>query len=272
MTNEHYFNGVSDCLIAIFSSPDALKYPSTFSRLLPYVLQLESILDQCSPTTTDNRAENLTKLITQFGENLAQLIVQMSIASESQSQTYAHQFCRLVMKCTEMKGQYPIDETCSELTFNFWHALKDEVTSINDETKQTVVQQLFRPYFEHLIEVLIVKGQLPENEQLFSSEDKETFRTYRSNILDTMMCMYDVFGTRAMEILANRLVISIEQTQSWQIQESIIRLFGTGSEYIQTDENQILPKIFSLIPKLNFSHNSMINSTLIVLGRDFSSI
>ena len=23
-----------------------------------------------------------------------------------------------------MKGQYPIEETCSELTFSFWHALK----------------------------------------------------------------------------------------------------------------------------------------------------
>jgi hypothetical protein len=23
-----------------------------------------------------------------------------------------------------MQGQYPMEETCSELTFNFWHALK----------------------------------------------------------------------------------------------------------------------------------------------------
>lgn len=58
---------------------------------------------------------------------------------------------------------------------------------MNDETKQTVVLQLFRPYFEHLIEVLIIKGQLPENENAFTSEDKETFRAYRSNIIDTMV-------------------------------------------------------------------------------------
>jgi hypothetical protein len=31
----------------IFTSPDALKYPATFSHLLPYVLQLEAMLDQC---------------------------------------------------------------------------------------------------------------------------------------------------------------------------------------------------------------------------------
>jgi hypothetical protein len=39
------------------------------------------------------KAECITKLITQFGENLAQLIVQMSIAQNPQSQS----FCRLVM-------------------------------------------------------------------------------------------------------------------------------------------------------------------------------
>ena len=46
---------------------------------------------------------------------------------------------------------------------------------------------LFRPYFEHLIEVLITKGQLPEYENVLSSEDKDVFRTYRTSIADTMV-------------------------------------------------------------------------------------
>jgi hypothetical protein len=63
-------------------------------------------------------------------------------------------------------------------------------------------------------------------------------------------------------------LISVEQTQSWQIQESIIQLIGVGSEYIQPDENEILPRIFSVIPKLNFCNNLIINATLTVLGND----
>ncbi len=104
-----------------------------------------------------------------------------------------------------MKGQYPIEERCSELTFNFWHALKvnlfsffffvfenmfwfqEEVTSSNEGTNQGVLLELFRPYFEHLIEVLISKGQLPENENVFTSEDKERFRAYRSDLIETMV-------------------------------------------------------------------------------------
>jgi hypothetical protein len=38
-----------------------------------------------------------------------------------------------------------------------------------------------------LIEVLISKGQLPVNENVFTSEDKESFRAYRSDIIDTMV-------------------------------------------------------------------------------------
>jgi hypothetical protein len=50
LNNQKLFNEVSDCLIVIFTSPDALKYPSTFSRLLPYVVQFETLLDQSLTT------------------------------------------------------------------------------------------------------------------------------------------------------------------------------------------------------------------------------
>ncbi|CAF4358607.1 unnamed protein product, partial [Adineta steineri] len=178
LNNQYLFDDVCQCLTVIFTSPDALKYPSTFSRLLPYVLQLETLLDQYLTIENKEKVECITKLITEFGENLTQLIVQISMTQNSQSQN----FCHLVMRCTNMKGQYPIEETCSELTFNFWHALKEEITSTNEEKNQAILLEIFRPYFEHLIEVLILKGQIPENENVFTSEDKELFRPYRLNI------------------------------------------------------------------------------------------
>ncbi len=60
------------------------------------------------------------------------------------------------------------------------------MTSTNEPMNQRITLELFRPSFEHLIEVLISKGRLPENEKEFTSEDKEIFRTYRSDIIDTM--------------------------------------------------------------------------------------
>jgi len=44
-------------------------------------------------------------------------------------------------------------------------------------------------------------------------------------------------------------------------------LVGAGSEYVPLDENEILPRIFSLLPKLNFCNSSIINATLMVLGK-----
>ncbi|CAF4615664.1 unnamed protein product, partial [Rotaria sp. Silwood2] len=199
LNNEYLFDDACDCLSVLFTSPDALKYPSTFSHLLPYVIQFETILDQCLTIGNKEKAEYITKLITQFGENLVQLIVQMSMTTNSQSQIVSHNFCRLVMKCTEIKGQYPIEETCSILTFNFWNALEEEINSINEKTNQEILLEVFHPYFEHLIEVLISKGKLPDNENIFTYEDKESFRCYRADIIDTMICMYNILNNRAME-------------------------------------------------------------------------
>ncbi len=61
------------------------------------------------------------------------------------------------------------------------------MTSTNEAMNQGITWELFRPSFEHLIEVLISKGRLPENENEFTSEDREIFRTYRSDIIDTMV-------------------------------------------------------------------------------------
>ncbi len=66
------------------------------------------------------------------------------------------------------------------------------------------------------------------------------------------------------------MLIPVEQNQSWQIQESIVQLVVAGSEYIQTDANEVLPRIFSSIPNLNFGNNSLIKSMLTVLGKDLS--
>ena len=61
------------------------------------------------------------------------------------------------------------------------------MTSAEDDERQAILLELFRPYFERLIEVLLSKGQLPENDSIFTSEDKESFRCYRVDIADTMV-------------------------------------------------------------------------------------
>ncbi|CAF0722801.1 unnamed protein product [Didymodactylos carnosus] len=261
------FDDACECIIVLFTSPDALKYPATFTGLLPYVLSLETLLDHALSSGDKEKCESLTKLITTFGENHAQLLLQLALTMYPQPQQLSNNFCRLVMRCTDMKGQYPIEETCSELTFSFWYALQEEVTSTEDDNKQIILMGIFRPYFIRLIEVLIIKGQLPENEQQYTSEDKETFRCYRVDIGDTMMCMHNALGNGALEVLAQHLALAVDQNLSWQRQESIMQLIGAGSEYVPLDENIYLPRIFSLLRKMNFCNSSIINTTLMVLGQ-----
>ena len=88
---------------------------------------------------------------------------------------------------TAGKTVVSIDELASVVSPSF----QEEVTSVDEEDKQVILLEIFRPYFERLIEVLISKGQLPESESMFTSEDKEAFRCYRVDITDTMVSIVD---------------------------------------------------------------------------------
>ena len=78
LNNENLFDDASDCIIVLFTSPDALKYwiffsamnqwfsllvfnryPLIYSRLLPYVLQLETVLD--AALISKDKVKNETK-------------------------------------------------------------------------------------------------------------------------------------------------------------------------------------------------------------------
>ena len=58
---------------------------------------------------------------------------------------------------------------------------------MNSSNENTALLELLRPYFEHLIEVLISKGQMPDNENVFTSEDRDVFQSYRTSIFDAMV-------------------------------------------------------------------------------------
>lgn len=70
--------------------------------------------------------------------------------------------------------------------------MQEELISIEEKSKQDSLLQTFRPYFVHLIEVLIIKGQWPTHENMFTNEDKDSFQNYRLDILECMVNTYSM--------------------------------------------------------------------------------
>ena len=99
------------------------------------------------------------------------------------------------------------------------------MTSVDEEAKQVILLEIFRPYFERLIEVLISKGQLPESESMFTSEDKEAFRCYRVDITDTMVSIVDERKREKCIVDSSRCVcITPLATERWKVREECVDL------------------------------------------------
>lgn len=120
----------------------------------------------------------------------------------------------MIMFCTGIPGHYPVNETTSSLTLTFWYTLQvclgdhrsdwafmkvdhasvvagevanclawlsqDDILSFEAE-KQAVYQQVYRPVYFQLVDVLLHKAQFPSDEEygFWSSDEKEQFRIYR---------------------------------------------------------------------------------------------
>ena len=113
----------------------------------------------------------------------------------------------MIMFCTGIPGHFPVNETTSSLTLTFWYTLQvrrgslrragrvgggrrgradvpppsqDDILSFEAE-KQAVYQQVYRPVYFQLVDVLLHKAQFPSDEEygFWSSDEKEQFRIYR---------------------------------------------------------------------------------------------
>ncbi|XP_044532698.1 importin-13 isoform X3 [Gracilinanus agilis] len=176
----------------------------------------------------------------------------------------------MIMFCTGIPGHYPVNETTSSLTLTFWYTLQDDILSLEAE-KQAVYQQLYRPVYFHLVDVLLHKAQFPADEEynFWSSDEKEQFRIYRVDISDTLMYVYEMLGA---ELLSNlydklgRLLTSSEQPCSWQHTEALLYGFQSIAETIDVNYSDVVPGLIGLIPRISISNVQLADTVMFTIG------
>lgn len=107
----------------------------------------------------------------------------------TQSRNTAMRLIQGILQCSNMPGQYPLDENCSQMAFGFWYMLQDDVIG-SDPTPYHQLVQLLAPVYATLAEILLHKSMLPERSDLesnWNSEDRESFRCYRQDVADTLV-------------------------------------------------------------------------------------
>ncbi|CRL02034.1 CLUMA_CG015289, isoform A [Clunio marinus] len=171
-----------------------------------------------------------------------------------------------ILLCTDKPGIYPVEESCSTLAMGFWFMLQDEILSYDNATEREQCIKAIEPVYAHLVKILVRKSKLPDecNVGKWNSDDLETFRCYRQDIADTLLCCFDVLHVQILKLLSETLDEGIQAIQAnhnnWPILEASIHGFCAISQQIESVE---YPEIVKLMRVLNEIPYETLNEKLL---------
>ncbi|XP_078012722.1 importin-13 isoform X3 [Phascolarctos cinereus] len=259
------FDSSVEAIVNAISQPDAQRYVNTLLKLIPLVLGLQEQLRQAVHNGDMEMSHGICRVAVALGENHSRALLDQVEHWQS-----FLALVNMIMFCTGIPGHYPVNETTSSLTLTFWYTLQDDILSLEAE-KQAVYQQLYRPVYFHLVDVLLHKAQFPADEEysFWSSDEKEQFRIYRVDISDTLMYVYEMLGA---ELLSNlydklgRLLTSSEQPCSWQHTEALLYGFQSIAETIDVNYSDVVPGLIGLIPRISISNVQLADTVMFTIG------
>lgn len=260
------FESSVECLLQVFCSPEAYRYPNTFRSLFPNILGLRAMFHQAVKDHDADICLGLTKVVCGLAENHTKLILQNYANVE-----LGLGLILMVAECTAIDLQYPTEEQSSPITFTFWYSLQDEIRSLPPEAEAITFPRI-QPIFLHLIETLIKKSKYPidNSHNGWSSEEKEQHRIYRVDVSDSLMFVLEMLGPHMIQFLCNNFVEAVQSTQpsAWQDLEAL--LFGiysvVESTYDWENGLECLNEVARHIPAVKVDNITLADTVLYAIG------
>ncbi|XP_040612766.1 importin-13 isoform X2 [Mesocricetus auratus] len=271
LQDSELFDSSVEAIVNAISQPDAQRYVNTLLKLIPLVLGLQEQLRQAVQNGDMETSHGICRIAVALGENHSRALLDQVEHWQS-----FLALVNMIMFCTGIPGHYPVNETTSSLTLTFWYTLQDDILSFEAE-KQAVYQQVYRPVYFQLVDVLLHKAQFPSDEEygFWSSDEKEQFRIYRVDISDTLMYVYEMLGS---ELLSNlydklgRLLTSSEEPYSWQHTEALLYGFQSIAETIDVNYSDVVPGLIGLIPRISISNVQLADTVMFTIGNPELSV
>uniref|UniRef100_A0A8C3VY63 Importin-13 n=1 Tax=Catagonus wagneri TaxID=51154 RepID=A0A8C3VY63_9CETA len=265
LQDSELFDSSVEAIVNAISQPDAQRYVNTLLKLIPLVLGLQDQLRQAVQSGDMETSHGICRIAVALGENHSRALLDQVEHWQS-----FLALVNMIMFCTGIPGHFPVNETTSSLTLTFWYTLQDDILSFEAE-KQAVYQQVYRPVYFQLVDVLLHKAQFPSDEEygFWSSDEKEQFRIYRVDISDTLMYVYEMLGA---ELLSNlydklgRLLTSSEEPYSWQHTEALLYGFQSIAETIDVNYSDVVPGLIGLIPRISISNVQLADTVMFTIG------
>ena len=201
--NEDLSDKTCEVIIELITAPSSYTSHNTIFVALNQFLQLKPLLEKAVAENNQSLINNICMIYTNMGEVHCQMFIKVT---ESDKQLAVIELVKAILCFTSLKGQYPKDETCSELTLNFWYTLQDDLYSV-DISEISEYQKQFVNAYVMLINIFYEKCQFPRDEEYskFNDDEKEMFRCYRIDVQDTMLYVYTLLQQDCLRFFLEKL-------------------------------------------------------------------
>lgn len=285
LVNEELISYVVEAIIGIYTIPEIHKHPDAILKLIVKIVSCQNILDAAIADENIDICATLYNLYIQIAESHSRLLLEI-VSNQPENRPVIWALITIILKCSATPGFYPVDETCSEQSFNFFYILQDDIVA-SDQPKAKEYLELFQPVFMTLIDTLLVKVQFPPDavyNNEWTSDDKETFRCYRQDIGDTFMYSYNMLKSNEIIKLKNSFVNCLTQLiqitssgqiippteKSWQALEAVIFAISSVADNLTENEDVHLIPIFESLTNIPFGISERLLSTTIEMIGSYS--
>ena len=120
---------VIDFVVAIVESDKSAKFPNTIKKLLPLVAQWLPLFQAAVAEGNTDLAAGVCRAAVAIGEGHITMLLAVTDAAERLN---VQALLQLLVECTNHAGQYPSEESCSEMTNYFWRLFFDDLQEGGD--------------------------------------------------------------------------------------------------------------------------------------------
>lgn len=253
----------ADCLCTLLqymeemSGPDADQTQFELEqRCFGGVMMLENAYHLAVAHEDLERANNICRVFTVLSESFLQRIVGGSTPNGGSH--YALKSLDLVLNCV---GHY--DYELSEVTFNLWFRLSEELYQKNDD--QLMVQ--FQPYVQRLIGALYRHVQIDtDHEGLI--EEGDTFAEFRRKVAELIKDVVFIVGSST---CFKEMFKLLQGTNvAWEGTEAALFVMENVAKNIMPDESEVVPKVVEAILNLPESTHIAVRYTSIMIIGELS--
>ncbi|KAL9951487.1 hypothetical protein ACROYT_G044156 [Oculina patagonica] len=263
--NPELFDASVDLIVEVATHPSGMKYPSYMWKFVSSVLMLGETLRTALQSGDTDTSRGLCRVMVSLAETHLKLLLS---ADTEEKKKQGFTLVQLLLECAGAPGWYPVDEQCSEITFNFWYTLQDDI-STEEPSAMEKHKAMYGPVLLSLCQVFMRKVQYPPENlwQGFSTDEKEQFRCYRQDIADTVMYVYCLLRAHCLQQLYHMLstLLSGETEATWQSLDATLYLIQSVAEYVEPTEESFIPAILSLLPRLP-AHSYVSQTALLMVG------